>query len=381
MTIQEPVPHQGAILLVQSPPGGAVLHQRQDLAGGSSCQVDTSYNPIHSPIITHVDKVTPGYGQPDPKCGTIASRSIRASVLCPDNPAHFKRAIFDSCHKPACPVCWPSWAGRGAERITDTVMGFKTAHSYAYYPNHIDISPHPDLVPFDRPSTECLSWLLEEVNNRLDVLGVIAAALIPHPYRIRDERKRFVNDQASAYHKNRYVWALEQSNWYEYVYFSPHVHAITYGRLIYVHDFERLTNWQYHNHGRMKTRVDVLKVAKYLLSHAWVRGNFKTVRYVRGMSSRNLLVDQVKINTPDVCPVCGTHNVRVPYYGLDNDGNEIMPCQDLHNCDKAYRVLIDRIVTAKTPISIILERNWQGSIKWARAYNRVHAPLFYVVIA
>jgi len=340
---------------------------------GSVGAPDTSYNLIHSPIMNYVDKVTPGHGLPDPKCGTISSRSVRAKVMCPEDPAHYTRTIFDSCHRPACPVCWPSWADRAAGRIADTVTGFKTAHNYQYYPNHIDISPHPDIVPFDKPSPECLSWLLEEVNDRLDVLGVVAAALIPHPYRIRDECKRYVNDKASEAHVNRYVWALKQDNWFALVYFSPHVHAITYGKLRHVHDFERLTNWQYHNHGRTKSREDVLKVSKYLLSHAWVRGNSKTVRYVRGMSSTKLLVISQDDNLPDLCPVCHTHAVRVPYYGDDSDGNEIQPYQDLRSCDKAYRHVMTRIVTAKVSIDIIRARLWAAAAAWVRRYYRDHS--------
>jgi hypothetical protein len=334
-----------------------------------------------------MEKVTPGYGESYPKCGTISSRSIRATVVCPDNPDHYNRIIFDGCHRPECPVDWPSWAGRGAERIADTVTGFKTAHGYPYYPDHIDITPDPVCVPFDRPSSECLRWLLEEANSRLDVLGVVAAAVIPHPYRIRPERKKEVNDHASAEHENRYVWALKQENWYDYVYFSPHVHALVYGKLIHVFDFERLTGWQYHKHGRkvngkkrygLRTREDVVKVAYYLLTHAWVRGNNKTVRTYRGMASTKLLVTVTKTDTPDTCPVCGTHAVRVPHYGTDSDGQVIMPYQNLHSCDKAYRIVITRIVSAKISIAALLEIAWQGSQKWAQRYNRAHAPYFYI---
>ena len=371
-------------------PDPLVAKRNSNRAGSSdpreNHQIFRPCNLIHSPIMNSEVKVTPGYGQPHPKCGTISSRSIRATVVCPDNPEHYKRVIFDGCHRPECPVDWPSWAGRGAERIADTVTGFKTAHGYQYYPDHIDITPALACVPFDKPSPECLQWLLEEINSRLDVLGVVAASVVPHPYRIRPYRKKEVNDGASADHENRYVWALKQENWSDYVYFSPHVHALVYGKLIHVLDFERLTGWQYHKHGRkldgktrygLRTREYVVKVAYYLLTHAWVRGNNKVVRNLRGMSSTKLLVTQVKVDTPDTCPKCGAHAVRIPYYS-DSAGNQIIYYQDLHKCDKAYKVVVTRTVSAKVSAAALLEIAWQGSQRWAKRYNRDHAPYFYI---
>lgn len=316
------------------------------------------------------DKVTPGHDLPNPFCGVIGSRSIRAHVMCPENPKHDTRVIYDDCHRPGCPVCWGSWANRAADRAADTITGFKDAHNYRWYPNHIDISPPLDVVPFTRPTAECLRWLLEEVNDRLDVLGVVAAAVVPHPYRIRKECKQFVNDNASKERVNRYVWALKQDNWFELVYFSPHVHAITYGRLIQFKEFQFLTGWQYHNHGRTHTRVDVVKVVRYLLSHAWVRGNSKTVRYLRGMSSTKLLVTYEKTKEPDLCRVCKSHKVRVPYVGKDGDGNVIVPYQDLHYADKEYRVILVRTVRAKSPLSILLECSRVKSAAWWRRYYK-----------
>lgn len=342
----------------------------------TSYQPGTAYILLDSPIINHVDKVTPGYGLPNPHCGTVGSRSIRAQVVCPEDPAHYKRAIFDDCHRPACPVCWSAWADRAAERNADTVMLFKETHNYPYFPNHIDITPDPAIVPFDRPTKECLDWLMEEVNSRLDVLGVVAASVIAHPYRIRDEYKRYVNDEASKAGCNRYVWALAQPDWYNLVYFSPHVHALIYGKLLKSPEFYRLTGWQYHNHGRLSSRTDVIKVLKYLLSHAWVRGNSKTIRNLRGMSSTKLLVTQVKDRQPDLCPVCRAHNVRLPYWGVDAYGNEIQPFQTLKNADKAYRVVMIRTGRAKETIAEIRDRAWAAAAVWWRRYYRDHHLFF-----
>ena len=165
------------------------------------------------------------------------------------------------------------------------------------------------------------------------------------------------------------------------VYFSPHVHAITYGKLLNVHTFETLTSWQYHNHGRkfagftvygLRTRETVVKVMYYLLSHAWVRGNFKTVRNVRGMSSTKLLVHLDKHDEPDLCPVCNTHAVRVPFCGYDENGREIIPYQNIHSCDKAYRIRTIRTVVSKVHILLILERMYAAASRWWQRYYRDH---------
>jgi hypothetical protein len=348
------------------------------------------YNQSYSPIIPKGsvsgnefklrDKVTPGFSESFPKCGTVSSKSIRAKIVCPENIEHFEKTLFDSCHRPGCPVCWPGWAGRAADRAADVVEGFRKAHDYWFMPQHIDISPPPEIVPFDHPSPEALAWLLDEVNRKLDVLGVVAAAVVPHPYRIRPERLRLVNDMASRADQNRYEWALSQPDWYDYVYFSPHAHLIVYGKLIHVYAFEKLTNWQYHNHSVKRpihSRDDVVAILRYLLSHAWVRNNNKAVRYLRGMSSTKLLVTEKKFEEPVLCPVCHAHAVRIPYLGEDCTGKMIMVCQDLHYADPAYHIRVVRTFEPGVSLASLKLSQGEKAKILRRKYFSVHGAGFY----
>jgi hypothetical protein len=170
-------------------------------------------------------------------------------------------------------------------------------------------------------------WVLEKFNDLVDALGIRASAVMLHPLRVRPEMKRIVNDGASQTRTNRYRWALNQEDFRKYLYFSPHVHALTFGLLEASDAFEARTGWIYRNHGPREGE-ELLKTAYYLLTHAWVRGNNKAVRYWRGMSTRNLGCDVKVRKDPVVCPVCGVVVARVDI------GQSF---QDLHNAPGAWR--------------------------------------------
>lgn len=182
-----------------------------------------------------------------------------------------------------------------------------------YAARHISLSPSPRIVAdagFDRPTDEALKWLYDAGNALMATLGVTAACVIAHPYRIIPDMKQFVNDNASAAGMSRYQWALSQPNFADYVYFSPHLHLLCYGFLMDSEEFERLTGWVYRNH-RARDHQGLRKTLYYILTHAWVRGNSKVVRYWRGMSSRNLGCNKTGYLEEEACPICGAPVVKV----------------------------------------------------------------------
>lgn len=259
--------------------------------------------------IKSADLLTPGFLDTSrADCGTV-----RAWVRCPTDPSHPSRSVMNYCYRAGCPVCWGKWVSRAAARASDVVEGYRRATRSRYFARHISLSPPMNALPGGLNEEDVMRWVLNEANRLIDGLGIVAAAIIAHPYRLKEEVKRFVNDASSHAHVNRYVWAQSQPNPLDYLYFSPHVHAQTFGRLTPSDEFEAETGWVYRNHDPHGGRdaVGVRRTLAYLLTHAWVRGNAKAVRYWRGMSSHWLGCDVSKEWKPDTCTVCGTRRVRV----------------------------------------------------------------------
>ena len=158
------------------------------------------------------DKVTPGYSEPGQNCGRI-----RYMDTCSVDPSHYQKPVKFHCKKPGCPICWTTWANREADSLVELIEGYESAIRSAYHARHISLSPPADLVKsfgYTWASPEALKWLYDSGNALIDKLGITAAAVIAHPYRIKDEWKRYINDEASKSGENRYSWALKQPDWY-----------------------------------------------------------------------------------------------------------------------------------------------------------------------
>lgn len=338
------IPSSRSIASVPVPPLGGGGASAPGTSGGSW------YPDIQPNNVFHPAKVTPGYGHDHPACG-----EVRFKVLCPDNPGHYARSNKYSCHRPACPTCYPSWAARAADRASDTVDGYKSATGTQYNARHVTISPDPYSFPFTEASPEALRYLVDEGRRVCVILGVSAAAAIPHPYRIKNEYKHIISHLADAAGVNRYVWALQQENWADLVYFSPHIHLLAYGPLMNAEQFEERTGWVYRNHDdgadSGRSGFELKRTIYYLLTHAWVRDNNAAVRYWFGMSTRRLECRLLPAeHEPILCPVCQVQAVKVPADVVTEPGGPGHPVyQDLHNAPGAYRKIIIRIYLVRTP--------------------------------
>lgn len=273
-------------------------------------------------------KVTPGNDEAHPNCG-----QVKFTILCPDDPAHYKKLIKYSCNRSGCPTCWPTWASRLSDDVRDRIDGSRAPLNSNYKARHVSLSP--DLIPFNEPSEDCLKWLYKEGNRLTKLLGVTGCAVIVHAYRIRKELNNFVTRSALKQKMNRYTWALKQSNWHDYLYFSPHLHLLTFGNLMDADEFHNLTGWVYRNHDNNKKHgregPELATTVYYLLTHAWTKNNSKVVRYWGDLSNKKLGKEQIELRKePIYCPACGVHLVKLSE----------MRCSDpldLHNADHAYR--------------------------------------------
>lgn len=286
-------------------------------------------------IFTDDKPVTPGHGESFPKCG-----DVRFTITCPDEPEHYTKLRKYSCHKSSCPTCWPTWASRLSKDAQSRIDGSRSAYERPYKARHISLSP--DFVPFQSPTKECLQWLYKEGNRLTKLLGVTGCAVIVHPYRIKEDMKTFVSQLASQQKINRYQWALKQPNPQDYLYFSPHLHLIAYGKFMDSDDFHQLTGWIYRNHddnqksGRENTELQ--RTIYYLLTHAWIKDNSVVLRYWGDLSNKRLQKIQIDERIePILCPVCEQHMVKKLPDAIQFDGSQKPIYQDIHNCDRAYR--------------------------------------------
>lgn len=272
------------------------------------------------------NKVTPGTDESHPRCG-----EVKFTILCPDEPKHYKKLIKYSCNRSGCPICWQTWASRLAQDVKDRIDGSRIAYERSYKARHVSLSP--DYLPFNDTTDECLSWLYKEANRLTKLLGVTGCAVIVHPYRIRKEMNHFVSQGALKDNMNRYTWALKQKNWQDYLYFSPHLHLLTFGNLMDSDEFHTLTGWVYRNHDDNKKHgregPELAKTVFYLLTHSWTKDNSRVVRYWGDLSNKKLHKIQIDLKIePVACPTCGSHCIKIDQ-GADY--------QYLGNAPNAYR--------------------------------------------
>lgn len=156
--------------------------------------------------------------------------------------------------------------------------------------------------------------------------GVTADLPVPHLFRIRDEYKKWANDEASRINaenrasrkqcrkENRYTIIMKCPNWREMLYYSPHIHMICYGYLENSRTFYDRTGIVYkiHNKGQpLKSRDDVSRVIYYLLSHASPSDDGSHILTYNGQISYNkmLCVDENEREEVERCPECGAPRI------------------------------------------------------------------------
>jgi len=326
-----------SILSVPVPREGAVLHQEQAQAGGpiwypdyttQQCDLLSSDEKCVSGGNTSPLKLTPGFGSTSKgkpnDMGFHPCGFVKFMIACPEDINHYRDLARKSCNRPACPVCWPIWAAREANRAAERIEGHKEAFKRYNTARHVSFSPPPY-------SVKGLDDLLDRARDVMKIAGVEAAAVIPHPYRLTNTIREAIPDRSWT---NRYVEVLGCPTWRDHVRESPHVHGLVTGPLMDAKAFHKRTGWVYVNHDQYAHKRSLRGTLYYLLTHAWVNGNSRVIRYWFGMSTRALgkiELDPVYKTTP--CPKCKSDCVRVDVV-QDNLTLDYWPArEDLHNCE------------------------------------------------
>ena len=289
----------------------------------------------------------PGGGDIDPfvECGSVAG-SVRCG--CGVSP----RLIVSGCRNKGCPICWPRWAQRAVREAVVRVVAHMTAvrarGDVLLPPRHVILSPHPGkyAVP-QNASLQDKVVAMRKFSRRAGrlqrSLGLAAAVGVDHPYRIlkanhtrrvgvgddvSDVRRFTVYNRETVARSNRYRAILDgPDEGLSSLILSPHRHLIIFGPLPDSAAFFKRTGWVIRlvrNAAQLRREPldDVGMVEarlRYLLSHSWVWGNGKVLRYYGGLQRHpEYVIRKDTAVVADVCDVCG--GGRDVYTGTDTDG-------------------------------------------------------------
>lgn len=256
---------------------------------------------------------------------------------------------YYQCHSYSCPLCYASAAHQAAQRIEDRVLGIGSVLRLngvkTRYPNHIIISPPADAF---QPGCDIRVWR-RRVYDIARSIGVVGAAAVFHPYRIRDEIKiklRPLNEGDdsggfwSLIHKN----VLGLNSWTEYVEWSPHFHLIGFMPNIKIksNDLEIDTGFVYKtvkykdskNPGKMYSIPNIKAVVNYLLTHhAYVSGSTGYTYFGVLSYNRASVVDKLRHVESVLCPHCESTLEVWRNVDVSDDGS--LDYSHAHNCGDA----------------------------------------------
>jgi hypothetical protein len=241
--------------------------------------------------------------------GEITDTSCQAlvfgrSIICQVNPNH-SRLVFggSTCKQPACPVCYTSWAFRGARRITERVEGFSKFDRYR--PKHIILGADPEDMDIealgDMTPKKAIGKLRAYFIQRAGDIGLKGGALVIHTHRIKPEIVPLIPLDVK-----RWSWVRKQGpgNFHNLTDFSPHCHILGYGYTLPI--LPGSDKFLYRSRGRLQTTDDLERAAYYALSHAPVIPGCKSVIYFGTLSYNKLKCKKIGSHYETVnCPDCG----------------------------------------------------------------------------
>jgi hypothetical protein len=218
----------------------------------------------------------PAQGEAHEGCGDWKTKGC-LNVAEHESGLAFIRRYWKSCHRPECPTCYESWAGREAKRIEHRLKAWKSRGEVI----HLVVSPPIEV--WIRSSFEALRRRAYEVALDSRFLG---GSCIFHPYRKN---------------KATHVW-----------YFSPHFHMLGYGWIKGTKEGYECHGWVVKNAGVRKT---VSGTALYQMSHSGVHKSKYTVTWFGHLAYNNFKVPPMEKD--DRCPECGNKLRPVNYVGSD----------------------------------------------------------------
>ncbi len=242
---------------------------------------------------------------------------------------HDRFIVQHSCHKPTCPVCYPSWTKRVATKATERLeigrelymlAGFTFEYIDAHGNkkrgtlerfDHVILSPPQDEAIEAIRTLEGFKKLRKDARKKCDIMGMVGGIMIFHPFRQNDPAK--ITDEGGAYRYDIPPYA-----WYP----GPHFHLVGCGYLMQSDRFYTKTGWMYK---KLKPRDQITETIKYIVgyqsSHCGITKGVQSVTYFGLFSYNKIVKDRIiKIVETIKCRGCNT-DLHYHEIILDDNGD------------------------------------------------------------
>lgn len=306
----------------------------------------------------------PGTGEKkDEDCG-----EIKGWKCCSHNPTHYRRPRIHSCNRKECPVCYTNWINQAVkDRILPRMEGFEEALRLAHIkrwgrPGKVWPARHFSFSPPEYEASKMKEKALDHVKKAgnenfmrevlpgvfLDELmqqsyialersGLQGAVVIPHMYRIKEEYQEFASQLSRDLNEklekwkpryNRYTALTTLENYHDYLYFSPHIHVLAYGKAVNSDEFERdlMPGWIYKNHKRDEQKEEhngsYGGILYYVLTHSPVIKGKQIIRYWGCLAPKRLkCIKSESALEEETCPDCGSPVCPAVFSEPDGEGD------------------------------------------------------------
>ena len=236
------------------------------------------------------------HGEAHLSCG-----EVRAKLFC-ETTGKFLHDLTQICHRATCPICWDHWVEREVRVASERfIEGFKLLkkENSGLRANHVVFSVPPE--EYHLTSKQLRSRL----NYRMKKAGVIAAAVVFHPFRFRNIHTKAPVSSWRHCSLNRNAESpVIQSE----AYYSPHFHALSVGYLMPSKEFYEKFRWRYYkqNTTDLNNEDRARRMLWYSLSHAGITEGRHALTWTGRFSNNSMMVTHIERETVyPKCPCCG----------------------------------------------------------------------------
>jgi len=281
LPVQVQDPDQGEASPARGAVGGDGRRGKEPVPPLHQARVTDPY-PATVPTDNHLEDsafLLTGTGQE----GSETCGQVRSWAVCRDHPGdHPRIKRGQSCGWAGCPVCWPTWAHRAADRAGSRLEAYGSLHGVGRLA-HYTFNPPEGTAP----SWEAFYQVMRQAGGR-------GGAVLRHPCRTRETTP-----------ERKWERLLRRADWRMHIRESTHFHTIS-GRIpMKSSTFYEKTGWTYKRIRPLEDREDIERVLFYLLSHVQVTGQ-NVIRYFGRCHFSHLRIKHRYCPIlPLRCPVCG----------------------------------------------------------------------------
>lgn len=220
------------------------------------------------------------HGEPREDCG-----EIRAKVTCTTT-GGLASYIPQSCKRAVCPICYTRWIERETRAATEKFLAglqLLKRQNTKNRANHVIISCPPGDYGLTRKQ------LQTKMLYRAKKLGVIASAIIFHPFRFRNKHtKEPVTWRHCSLNRNAETPIVQSE-----AYYSPHWHLAAVGYLMASKTFYKKYGWYYRkiNNRNLDNEDQVRRMIYYALSHTAVSNQKHSISWGQKFGARHMIID------------------------------------------------------------------------------------------